>query len=149
MVSLNKERSNSHEGDFPIIETVPRKELPPEYHIAIGVITVNGAIMDQLVDSAIWMILQMPPERGLPVTKLLVSTARKIDFLKDLLEPLFEDNALKNKFQNVYMKLKSAQANRSKIVHAKWVFSASDQSILIELPPEEDLAVASTTVVIY
>ena len=117
---------------------IPVLILSPEYHIAIGVITVNGAIMDQLVDTAIWMVTALPPERGQTITKLLVSTARKIDFLRDLVQPMFENDKIKTDFHNVYSKLKSAQANRSKIVHAKWVVKHSDQSIHIEVPASNE-----------
>lgn len=82
--------------------------LSPEYHIAIGVITVNGALMDQLVDNAIWLVLKLPPERGQTITKLLVSTTRKINFLRDLMRPMFESNAIKADFHDVFSKLKSA-----------------------------------------
>jgi hypothetical protein len=116
----------------------PSMALSPDYHTAIGVITVNGAIMDQLIDTAIWLVLKMPPERGMIVTGLLANTSRKITFLRDLVAPMISDGNLKKEFHDVFSKLKSAQANRSKIVHAKWVFKASDRSIHIEVPPTEE-----------
>ena len=116
----------------------PVMGLSAEYHIAIGVITVNGAIMDQLVDNAIWVVMKMPPERGVTVTKLLISTTRKIGFLRDLVQPMFEDDVVKADFHDVFSKLKSAQANRSKIVHAKWVFKHSDLSVHIEVPASDE-----------
>ncbi|MDP6952220.1 MAG: dihydroxy-acid dehydratase [Alphaproteobacteria bacterium] len=76
-------------------DEAPEMSLSPEYHIAIGVITVNGAIMDQLVDAAIWLVMKLPPERGITVTKLIVNTSRKIKFLRDLVEPMFESDELK------------------------------------------------------
>jgi hypothetical protein len=117
---------------------IPVTILSSEYHIAIGVITVNGAIMDQLVDTAIWMVTKLPPERGQTITKLLVSTARKIDFLRDLLHPMFENDEIKTDFQDIHSKLKSAQKNRSKIVHAKWVVKHSDQSIHVQVPASDE-----------
>ena len=119
-------------------EETPLTTLSPEYHIAIGVITVNAAIMDQLIDNAIWVVMKLPPERGVTITKLLVSTTRKIKFLRDLLNPMFENDEIKKDFQKVYSKLKSAQANRSKIVHAKWVVLHPDKSIHIELPLSDE-----------
>lgn len=112
--------------------------LSAEYHIAIGIITVNGALLDQLVDTAIWVVLKMPPERGVTVTKLIANTSRKITFLNELLQPMFVDDAIRQDFHAVYSKLKSAQKNRSKIVHAKWVFKPSDQTIHIELPLSDE-----------
>ena len=119
-------------------DDAPVMGLSAEYHIAIGVITVNGAIMDQLVEIAIWMMLKLPPERGITVTKLIANTSRKITFLRDLVEPMFETGELKADFQDVFSKLKSAQANRSKIVHAKWVFKHSDLSVHIEVPASDE-----------
>tara|TARA_R110000868_G_scaffold235282_1_gene489201 strand:+ start:1393 stop:1932 length:540 start_codon:yes stop_codon:yes gene_type:complete len=119
-------------------DPIPESSLSPEYHIAIGVITVNGALMDQLVETAIWMVLKMPPERGVTVTKLIANTSRKIQFLRDLLDPMFVDDEIRTDFHEVYSKLKSAQKNRSKIVHAKWVFKQSDGTIHIELPLTEE-----------
>lgn len=119
-------------------EQVPTASLSPEYHIAVGVITVNGALMDQLVDAAIWMILKMPPENGRTVTGLLMNTARKIQFLRDLVAPMISDENLQREFQDLYGKLRSAQANRSKIVHAKWVFSHKDRLIHIETPETDE-----------
>lgn len=118
--------------------TLPETTLSPEYHIAIGIITVNAALMDQLIDNAIWVVMKLPPERGVTITKLIASTTRKIDFLRELLEPMFEDEVIKKDFHNVFSKLKAAQANRSKIVHAKWVVKHSDQSIHIELPLSDE-----------
>lgn len=115
-------------------DPIPEANLSPEYHIAIGIITVNGALMDQLVETAIWMVLKMPPERGIAVTKLIANTSRKIQFLRDLLNPMFVNDNIRTDFHDVYSKLKSAQKNRSKIVHAKWVFKKKDGSIYIELP---------------
>ena len=116
----------------------PIHVLSPEYHIAIGMITVNGAIMDQLVETAVWMVLKLPPERGVTVTKLIANTSRKIAFLRDLLEPMFENDKVKADFHDVFSKLKSAQANRSKIVHAKWVVKHADQSVHIEVPVSDE-----------
>ncbi len=119
-------------------DEVPVMGLSAEYHIAIGVITVNGAIMDQLVDTAIWMVMKLPPERGITITKLIANTSRKIKFLRDLVEPMLENDELKADFHDVFSKLKSAQANRSKIVHAKWVFKHSDRSVHIEVPASDE-----------
>ena len=119
-------------------EEVPFMTLPPDYHTAIGVITVNGALMDQLVDHAIWVVLKMAPDHGKVVTDLLVNTSRKIRFLRDLLNPMFTDEKIKSDFHDIFMKLKSAQANRSKIVHAKWVFKPKDRSVHIEVPSSEE-----------
>ena len=117
---------------------IPVVGLSVEYHTAIGLITVNGAIMDQLVDTAIWMVMKLPPERGITITKLIANTSRKIRFLRDLVEPMFENDELKADFHGVFSKLKSAQAHRSKIVHAKWVFKHSDHSIHIEVPASDE-----------
>ena len=116
----------------------PVFQLPLDYHVAIGVITVNGAIMDQLVDAAIWVVMKMPPERGVIITKLIANTSRKITFLRDLLTPMFNSDDVKADFHKVFSKLKSAQANRSKIVHAKWVFKKLDSSIHIEVAASEE-----------
>lgn len=119
-------------------EKTPVMGLSAEYHTAIGVITVNGALMDQLVDSAIWVVLKLPPERGITITKLIANTSRKIAFLRDLVNPMFVSEEVRADFHDVYSKLKSAQANRSKIVHAKWVFKNSDQSIHIEVTASDE-----------
>ena len=122
----------------PVAKGPPAGVLSDDYYNAIGKITVNAAIMDHLIDSTIWMVLKMPPERGKTITKLQVATGRKIRLLHHLVVPMIKDDQLKTEFLDVYCKLTSAQANRSKIVHAKWVFRASDQEILIEVPDLDD-----------
>lgn len=119
-------------------EPAPVTMLPEDYHTAIGVITVNGALMDQLIDFAIWTILRQPPERGVTVTKLLVATTRKIKFLKELCEPMFKGEKVRADFHEVYCKLTSAQKNRSKIVHAKWVITDRTKEICIEVEESDE-----------
>ena len=119
-------------------EPAPVTMLPEDYHTAIGVITVNGALMDQLVDVAIWTILRQPPERGATITKLLVATTRKIKFLKELCEPMFKSEKVRTNFHDVYSKLTSAQANRSKIVHAKWVVTHPKKEFCIEVEESDE-----------
>lgn len=122
----------------PKVITTPPVGLSDEYHSAIGLITVNGALMDQLIDTAIWVTLQMPPDRGVIVTSLILNTSRKITFLRDLLDPMFSGHKVRKDFHDVFSKLKSAQKNRSKIVHAKWIYSREDQSIHIVVPESAD-----------
>lgn len=119
-------------------EPTPAHVLPREYYSAIGVITVNGALMDQLIELAIRLPLRLGPEQGRVLTNLLLSTTRKIDFLRDILNPMFDSKEIKADFQEVYAKLKSAQKNRSKIVHAEWVIKHSDKSIHIRIPQSDE-----------
>jgi hypothetical protein len=116
----------------------PVKSLSIEYHTAIGIITVNGALMDQLIDSAIWVVLKMSPELGVTITKLIANTSRKILFLRELVDPMFVDDNIRRDFHDVFCKLRSAQANRSKIVHAKWVFTPADEAFHIEVAVSDE-----------
>jgi hypothetical protein len=80
----------------------PVKSLSIEYHTAIGIITVNGALMDQLIDSAIWVVLKMSPELGVTITKLIANTSRKILFLRELVDPMFVDDNIRRDFHDVF-----------------------------------------------
>lgn len=116
----------------------PEFKLPDDYHAAVGVITVNAAILDNLINNAIWVVLKMPPDQGRLITDPILSTRRKIDLLNDLVVPMISDDALKNEFSNMIGKLRSSQKDRSKIVHAKWVVKHSDRSIHIEVPSSDE-----------
>lgn len=116
----------------------PNFKLPDDYHTAIGVITVNAAILDNLINNAIWLILRMPPENGRLITDPILSTQRKINLLQNLVDPTISNDALKTDFLEVITKLRTAQKSRSKIVHARWVVRLSDHSVHIEVASSDE-----------
>jgi hypothetical protein len=112
---------------------VPRVRLPTEYYETIGIITADGAVLDDLVNNAIWVLLAMPPERGKVITNPIINTKRRIDLLAEIARPMISDEEMRRQFNGVHAKLGSAQANRSKIVHAQWLFHRKDQTWHIEV----------------
>jgi hypothetical protein len=58
--------------------------------------------MDQLIDSAIWVVLKMSPELGVTITKLIANTSRKILFLRELVDPMFVDDNIRRDFHDVF-----------------------------------------------
>ena len=109
------------EPDTP--KTVPQFTLPKEYQEAIGAITVNAALMDQLIDHTIAVFLQTSPAIARLITEPILSTTRKIKLLKGIADQITPTAPTKKQFHKAYSKLRSAQAHRSKIVHARWGYS--------------------------
>ena len=109
------------ESDIP--EAVPQFTLPKEYQEAIGGITVNAALMDQLIDHTIAVFLQTSPPIARLITDPILSTTRKIKLLKGIADEIAPTGPTKKQFHEVYSKLQSAQAHRSKIIHARWRYS--------------------------
>ena len=94
--------------------------LPPKYAQVIGELTINAALMDQLIDHTIAVFLGTSPTIGRLITDSILSTTRKIKLLEGIADEIPPEGPLKDQFHDVCSKLQSAQAHRSKIVHARW-----------------------------
>ena len=118
---------------------VPLVKLPSEYYETIGIITTDGAVLDDLVNNAIWVLLRLTPERGKVITNPIINTKRRIDLLAEIARPMISDDEMRRQFNEVYAKLGSAQANRSKIVHAQWLFHRTDKTWHIEVSESDEV----------
>ena len=107
-------------------ESDPVITLPPEYLKAIGALTTNAATMDMLLDHMIAVFLRTSPVIGRLITDPILSTKRKLALLNAIQIETALDDTIKKRFEVVYQKLTSAQANRSKIAHAKWGVSVTE-----------------------
>ena len=117
----------------------PLVRLPPDYLRAVGAITTNAALMDKLIDHTIAVFLRTSPTIGRRITEPILSTARKIDLLKGIGDEIAPDGPLKDQFCAVCAKLSSAQAHRSKIVHARWGYRPkTDSFYVVWFEPGED-----------
>ena len=102
-------------------EINPVITLPAPYLEAVGALITNAAVMELLVDHMIAVFLRTSPTIARRFTNQIKSTKSKLIILKAIHDELAHEHPeLITRFDGIYQKLTSSQANRSKIAHAKW-----------------------------
>lgn len=106
--------------------SLPVVTLPAPYFEAIGMLIAHAATLELLVDHTLAVFLRTSPTIARTFTGAIRDAKRKLQILKSVHDELADSEETRKLFDPIYQKLTSAQANRSKIAHAKWGATVND-----------------------
>jgi hypothetical protein len=96
-------------------------EVAEEHYAAIGKVASNWAVLERLIDSAIWGLLGANDEDGACLTAQLASIGRRLDAFNSLIRLRKGSDELMSQINAFPRKANEAARKRNRIVHDPWV----------------------------
>ncbi len=103
-----------------VIEILPGG-IAEGHYAAIGKVASNWAVLERLIDSAIWGLSGADDEEGACLTAQLTSIGRRLDVFNSLIRLRKGSAELMGQINTFARKANEAARRRNRIVHDPWV----------------------------
>jgi hypothetical protein len=103
-----------------VIEILPGG-IAEEHYAAIGKVASNWAVLERLIDSAIWGLSGADDEEGACLTAQLGSIGRRLDAFNSLIRLRKGSDELMSQINTFTRKANEAARRRNRIIHDPWV----------------------------